>query len=160
MLAEGTFRAINGPVEVNGQRASALRFADPRVHALRHALLLFRLQPQGFRNAELRLHLAALSGRRENEPGPGAMSYQLRRLRLHGMIERIPKSQRYRVTTMGLRVALFFTRSCSRVFRPGPAFALPGHRVVDAPLKRCFDNIETEIHVWIHVWAEKAKLAA
>ena len=39
------------------------------------------------------------------------MNYQLRRLRLHGMIERTPKTHRYCVTTMGLRAALFFTRS-------------------------------------------------
>jgi hypothetical protein len=36
MLAEETFRRINDPIEVNSQRASALRFADPRVHALWH----------------------------------------------------------------------------------------------------------------------------
>jgi len=156
MLAEETFQAINRPVEVNGQRASALRFADPRVHALWHALLLFRLQPQGFRNAELRPHLAALCGRQAEQIGLGAMSYQLRRLRLHGMIERIAKTHRYRVTARGLRVALFFTRSYSRVFRTGLAFALPGHRAVDAPLKRCFDNLETEIQTW----TDNAKLAA
>jgi hypothetical protein len=92
MLADETFRKINGPIEVHGQRASALRFADPQVHALWHALLLFRLQPRGFRNADLRHHLAALSGRPAEQIGQGAMSYQLRRLRLHGIIERIPNS--------------------------------------------------------------------
>jgi len=156
MLAEETFRQINGPIEVNGQRASALRFADPRVHALWHALLLFRLQPRGFRNADLRQHLAALSGREAKQIGQGAMSYQLRRLRLHGMIERIPKTHRYCVTAMGLRAALFFTRSYARVLRSGLAFALPGHRAVDTPLKRSFDNVEKEIQAWTN----RAKLAA
>jgi hypothetical protein len=33
---------------------------------------------------------------------PGWMSYDLRRLRLHGLIERIPKSHRYRLTPAGL----------------------------------------------------------
>jgi hypothetical protein len=155
MLAEETFRQINGPIQVNGQRASALRFADPRVHALWHALLLFRLQPRGFRNADLRQHLAALSGREAKQIGQGAMSYQLRRLRLHGMIERIPKTHRYCVTAMGLRAALFFTRSYARVWRSGLAFALPGHRAVDTPLKRSFDNLEREIQAWTN----RAKLA-
>jgi len=107
-----------------------LRFADPQAHALWHALLLLRLQPQGFRNADLSKHLAALSGRRVEEIGQGAMSYQLRRLRLHGMTESIPNSHRYRVTTMGLRAALFFTRSYTRVARSRLAFGLPGHRAV------------------------------
>jgi hypothetical protein len=51
MLAEDTFQAINGPVEVGRQRASGLRFADQRVHALWQAMILFRQLPEGFRAA-------------------------------------------------------------------------------------------------------------
>jgi predicted MarR family transcription regulator len=47
------------------------------------------------------------------------MTYDLRRLRLHGLIERLPHSQRYRVTNLGQRVALFFTKVHSRILRPG-----------------------------------------
>ena len=50
---------------------------------------------------------------------PGRMTYDLRRLRLHGLIERLPHSQRYRVTNLGQRVALFFTKVHSRILRPG-----------------------------------------
>ena len=156
ILAEETFRKINQPVEVNGQRASALRFAEPKVQMLLHALLLFRLQPQGFRNADLRNHMAALSGIAPESIHQGAMTYQLRRLRLHGIIERVPRTHRYRVTSLGLRAALFFTRSYTRVLRSGLAFALPGHRAIDTPLRRCFDNLEKEIQTW----TDKAKLAA
>jgi hypothetical protein len=63
ILAEATFQQINGPVERAGQRASGLRLADPRIHALWHAFILFRLLPKGFRRAELRDHLADLIGR-------------------------------------------------------------------------------------------------
>jgi hypothetical protein len=156
ILAEETFRQINRPIEVNGQRASALRFAEPKVQMLWHALLLFRLQPQGFGNADLRSHIAALSGIAPEQIHQGAMTYQLRRLRLHGMIERVPRTHRYRVTSLGLRAALFFTRSYTRILRSGLAFAVPGHRAVDTPLKRCFDNLEKEIQAWTN----KAKLAA
>jgi hypothetical protein len=34
------------------------------------------------------------------------MTYHLRRLRLHGLIERLPKSHRYRVTDQGWRTIL------------------------------------------------------
>jgi len=54
---------------------SHYRGSDPRVHALWHALLLFRLQPQGVRNADLRHYLAALSGRPAEQIGQGAMTY-------------------------------------------------------------------------------------
>lgn len=39
---------------VDGQRASALRFSDPRVQALCAALLSLHLLPGGFRNRDLR----------------------------------------------------------------------------------------------------------
>ena len=40
----------------------------------------------------------------------GQMTYDLRRLRLHGLIERIPATYRYQVTAAGLRTAMFLTR--------------------------------------------------
>ena len=49
MLAEATFQSINGPVAAGRQRASGLRFADPRTHQLLQALILFRQIAQGFR---------------------------------------------------------------------------------------------------------------
>jgi hypothetical protein len=145
ILTEQTFQHINSPVGHAGQRASALRFADPRVHALWHALILFRLLPKGFRRADLRNHLADLSGRSPETLGQGAMTYQLRRLRLHGMIERLPNTQSYRVTQAGFRVALFFTRVYNRLLRPGLAAALPGHRAIPTPLKKSFDRIDAQL---------------
>jgi hypothetical protein len=156
ILAEETFRTLNGPVQVNGQRASALRFADPKVQALWHALVLFRVQTLEFRHADLRGCWAALIGRNPSEVSQGAITYQLRRLRLHGMIERAPHTYRYRVTPMGLRTALFCTRSYTRLLRPGLAFALPGHQAIAMPLKRAFDNFETEVQACI----QRANLAA
>jgi len=47
------------------------------------------------------------------------MSYDLRRLRLHGLLERIPKSHRYRLTTFGLKTALFYSRTYQRLLRRG-----------------------------------------
>src|SRR5262245_24265553 len=103
MLAEDTIQAINSPVSAGRQRASALRFVDARVHALLHAIILFRQLADGFRAADLRCHIAALSGRDPEAISQGAITYQLRRLRLHGLIERLPGSFRYRVTSFGSR---------------------------------------------------------
>ena len=145
ILAEDTFQNINGPVERAGQRASGLRFADPRTHALWHALLLFRLLPDGFRRADLRCHLAELSGRPPETLGPGAITYQLRRLRLHGMIQRLPNTHYYHVTDSGFRAALFFTRAYNRLLRPGLAAALPSHRSIPTPLRHAFDKIDARL---------------
>jgi hypothetical protein len=146
MLAEATFQAIDRPVCRDGQRASGLRFADPKVHHLWHALLLFRLLPDGFRCADLRQHLADLKGRATHAIGQGAITYQLRRLRLHGMIERLPHSHRYRVTDRGWRSALFFTRTYNRLLRPGLAAVLPGHAANIIPLSRAFDALDRQVH--------------
>jgi len=156
MLAEDTFQAINSPVAAGRQRASGLRFADPRVHALWHAIILFRQLADGFRAADLRQHLAALSGRDSEAISQGAITYQLRRLRLHGLIERLPNSFRYRVSAFGFRAALFFTRLYNRLLRPGLATVLPGLRAIDAPLKRAFDKIDTQVTAWI----DQAQFAA
>ncbi len=149
ILSEDTFRAIDGPVAAGRQRASGLRFADPRTHALLHALILFRQLAHGFRAAELRQHLAALSGSDPGSISQGAVTYQLRRLRLHGLIERVPNSFRYRVTDFGVRVALFFTRTYNRLLRPGLAAALPTLRAITTPLKRAFDLLGVQIDTMI-----------
>ena len=102
-IGEDAFRDVNEPVEVDGQRASALRFADVSVQALFSALLVFRLLPRGFSNRDLRNHWAPLLGKTPDDMTPGQMTYHLRRLRLHGLIERIPGTHRYRVTRQGDR---------------------------------------------------------
>jgi hypothetical protein len=50
-----------------------------------------------------------------------ALTDHLRRLRLHQLIERIPKTHRYRVTDTGLRTALFCFRLYARALRPALA---------------------------------------
>ncbi len=49
------------------------------------------------------------------------MTYDLRRLRQRGFIERIPDTFRYQVTGTGLAHALFLTRLHDRFLRTGPA---------------------------------------
>src|SRR5438309_7772585 len=111
MVGEVAFREITSPKQVGKQRASALPYGDALVLTLLQLLLLFRLLPRGFRNQELREHLAPLLGKDHSTCTQGQMTYQLRRLRLHGLIERQAGTHRYRVTDRGLRISLFFTRS-------------------------------------------------
>ena len=51
----------------------------------------------------------------------GQISYDLRRLRAHQIIERIPHSRAYQVTADGLTIALFLTRLTQRLLIPGLA---------------------------------------
>jgi hypothetical protein len=72
-----------------------LRFTDPRAQALLTALCVFRLLPNGFTNRDLRNHLAPLLGKPIQAMTSGQTTYDLRRLRAHALIERIPKTFRY-----------------------------------------------------------------
>lgn len=156
LLAEETLQQLQRPRVVEGQRVAALRMADPNVQALWRALLLFELLPAGFSNRQLRTHLAQLLGMPAERFTQGRMSYHLRRLRLHNLIERIPKSHRYRLTDFGVRVALFCTRAWARIFRHGLGMVLPSASPVPNPILRGFDNLTTQIHAWV----DRVKLAA
>jgi hypothetical protein len=149
LIGEDAFRRINAPVQVEGQRASALRFSDPLVQALYSALLVFHLLPRGFSNRELRNHWAPLLGKPAQSITPGQMTYHLRRLRLHGLIARVPKSHRYRLTDPGWRLILFCTRSYNRLLRPGLAQVLPNEAAPDTILRRRFDQLDAAIDRWL-----------
>ena len=77
-LGEVAFHGVNDPTEVDGQRASGLRFADVAVQALLSALLVFRLLPRGFSNRDLRDHWAPLLGKAPEDMTPDQMTYHLR----------------------------------------------------------------------------------
>ena len=155
-LGEEDLQGHQRPVEVNGQRASALPFADARVQALLQALLVFVLLPRGFSNRDLREQLAPLLGLDPSQLSPGRMTYDLRRLRLHGLIERLPGTHRYQLTDQGLRTAMFYTRVYHRILRPGLALLSPEAIDQNASLNRRFSAMSDAINSW----CDKAKLAA
>ena len=113
-----TFEDLHRPAVVDDRRASAMRFGDPRVQALLAILLVFRLLPEGFANRRFRAHVGPLLGPQAGDYGPGRATYDLGRLRMRGLIERIPRTHRYRVTALGHRVALCYCRTHRRVLGP------------------------------------------
>jgi hypothetical protein len=64
------------------------------------------------------------------------MTYDLRRLRCHGLIERIPQSHRYRITPSGARLAVLYVRVYARGFRPPASLPSSGTRRGAAVLER------------------------
>jgi len=129
---------------VHTQRASALPFDSTRTQALLTALVVFRLLPHGFRNSDLRAHLAPLLGLDPSLMTQGRMSYDLGRLRLHGLIERLPGTHRYTLTDHGLRTAIFLTRVHTRLVGPGLSQAL-AQPPPATPLRRHLDRLTTAI---------------
>ncbi len=83
-------------------------------------------QRQSIGGRFLSQHVAQLLGIPEDAYTPGRMTYDLRRLRLHGIIVRVKGTNRYRVTHEGMRICLFFTKVHHRVIRPGCSQLMDG----------------------------------
>ena len=112
-----TFCRVTRPSTTeDGLYAAGLRFGDQRVMAVLAALVGFGYLVAGFANRQLVQRVGALLpvpyGRRQ-------ATYDLRRLKRKGFIEKISHAHRYRLTSMGRRVAVLFTKTYGRVLAPG-----------------------------------------
>ena len=116
VLASPAFERIAHPAaDADGRRTPALRFGDPRVTALAGALAATITAATGITNKSLRALIAGLLNARYT---PGQMTYDLRRLRLNGLIRRLPHTNRYVLTADGLRIAVFYTKIYNRLLVP------------------------------------------
>ena len=114
-IGSALFERIHQPYNREGQRTGALRFGDPRAMALAGALCVLVHAVTGFTNRSLRGLVAGLLG---TDYTTNQMTYDLRRLRLHGLIERIPHTNTYTLTPDGIRVAVFYTKLHHRLLAP------------------------------------------
>ena len=110
-----TLESVVLPTTHDGQRAPGLRFGEPRVMALLASMAAFAHVIGGLTNKSLRAQMALLW---KPDYSSAQASYDLRRLRLKGFIERIDGTNTYRPTAHGLRVAAFFTQLAARVVVP------------------------------------------
>src|SRR5215831_211998 len=116
VLASPAFERIAHPsADAEGRRTPALRFGDPRVMALPGARCHTLLAATGFTNTNLRVLIAGLLG---SACTPGQMTYDLRRLRLGGLIRRLPHTNRYVLTANGIQIAVFYTKIYNRLLVP------------------------------------------
>jgi len=142
VLSQDALDRLQLPTVTGRQRVSALRFGDPRVMAVLQAVIGFTHLPRGFRNRDLRPHVEALWG----QPYSTAqMTYDLRRLRLKGLIHRIPNTHRYTATSYGLKVAFFYAKLYLRILRPNWAALLPEDDHLPRSLRAALDVLDQEI---------------
>lgn len=135
-LATAQFERIALPSVEQGQRTGALRFGDPRARALAGALCMAINAVAGVTNRSLRAQVASLLG---SPYTTAQMTYDLRRLRLKGLVRRRERSHTYEITPDGIRMAIFYTKVYGRVLRPllsagqppGPADLRAALRVID-----------------------------
>jgi hypothetical protein len=150
VLASPAFERVASPSVVDGQRAPALRFGDPRVMALAGALAIATNIVTGFTNRTLRTQVSALLG----VPYSRAQaSYDLRRLRLKGLIVRLEHSNTYVLTPDGQRLAIFYTKVHNRLLRPLLAADRPP---APLPVRQALRTLDLAVRDYI----DQARLAA
>jgi hypothetical protein len=79
---------------------------------------------------------------------PGRATYDLRRLRLTGLIRRIDRTNRYVLTSDGIKVAVFYTKLHNRLLRPllaadqpqAPAELRAALRTIDQHVDGCITS--------------------
>jgi len=137
------FERISQPYVWDGQRTGALRFGDARAMALAGALCLTLHAVAGFNHRSLRALVAGLLGTTYTS---AQMTYDLRRLRLHGLIARFPRSRTYMLTPDGARFAIFYTKVHDRLLAPLFAADQPP---APLPLRRALHVIDTNLDNYI-----------
>jgi hypothetical protein len=98
----------------------------------------------GFRHAALRESVQTLLNLSPEEYTVSLMSYDLRRLRLKGLIARVEGSHRYILTTYGRRVAYLMTRLQNRIFNMASA-ALQTPSNIPSRLRLAFERLDAEL---------------
>ena len=144
VLAAPAFERIASPTTCGTGRAPALRFGDPRVQALASALLMGLRVVTGITNKSLRAGVTAILGQPYNT---SQASYDLRRLRLKGLIERRPGANTYDLTQDGRRFALFYTKVHDRVLAPLMA---ADHPPAPPDLAQALKTIDQHADAYIH----------
>lgn len=136
-----TLQRVVSPSIEDGLPAPALRFGEQRVMALLSCLCSYRHLFAGLTNKSLRDLVAGII------PGYTArqMTYDLRRLRRKGLIRRAVGSQHYELTDDGRKIAVFFTKTYTRILSPSlPELdpALPDEIAQRSPLARAWRAFE------------------
>ncbi len=143
-LETAVFERISQPYAREGSRTGALRFGDPRVTSLAGALCAHVHVVSGFTNKSLRSLVAGLL---DVDYTPNQMSYDLRRLRLHGLIARQPGTNTYTLTPDGTRFAVFYTKVHQRLL--GPLLAAD-HPPAPKELRQALHVIDRHIDDYIN----------
>jgi hypothetical protein len=143
-IGTALFERIHQPYHQKGQRTGALRFGDDRATALAGALCHVLGAVTGFSNKSLRPLVAAHLDRPYTR---GQMSYDLRRLRLHGLIQRIRHQNTYTLTPEGIRVAVFYTKLRNRLLRPLLDADKPPAKI---EIRQALNTLENAVADYLH----------
>src|SRR5947199_3604087 len=103
-------RLARPTVTPSGKRIPGLKLDNPRQLALMHALVRFaQIAAAGtFSTGEIHRHVTAALGLAVEQYTLDALRYDLSKLRAKGLVEKLPRSRRYRLSAPGYSVCLIF----------------------------------------------------
>ncbi len=107
-------KKLEQPVFCNGRRVRGLRLFDPGDRKLLEAVNRGEFTINGVRNRDLQ-HLffsAPSASPQEARRRSAWVSYRLRLLRAHGLLQKVPHTHRYHVTKIGRRIITAILTAC------------------------------------------------
>ena len=113
------FDQVAQPTTWRDRRVRALRIGDPADVALLAAISRGEFVTAGFRNRDIRalLHPQVTDDPTTPRRLAARVGRQLRLLRAHGLIHKVPKTHRYRLTTKGQTLTAALTAARSATLR-------------------------------------------
>jgi len=120
-VERGQLRQLAAPTILpNGKRIPGLKLDHPRQIALMHALVRFAHLAAGntFSTAELLSPTVEALGCSSTEYTLSSLRYDLSKLRAKGLVEKIPRTRRYRLLPQGYSVCLVFLKLFERIYAP------------------------------------------
>src|SRR5437867_9312249 len=117
----GQFLKLTQPTILsNGKRVPGLKLDHPRQLALMQALVRFShiAAQDSFSTAEVHVDTAEALGRTTDNYTLASLRYDLSKLRAKGLIQKIGKSRRYRLTPAGYRICVVYLKLFEKIYAP------------------------------------------
>jgi hypothetical protein len=113
-------KLIEPTVLSNGKRIPGLKLDHLRQLALMHALVRFShiAAQDSFSSAEVHSHTAKALGRSTDDYTLASLRYDMSKLRAKGLVQRLHKSRRYRLTPDGYRICVVFLKLFEKLYAP------------------------------------------
>lgn len=120
-IDRGELTQLSRPtISANGKRIPGLKLDNPRQLALMQALVRFAHLASGgeFTTANLHPLVLEVLGCSESEYTLSSLRYDLSKLRAKGLVERMPRSRRYRLVPNGYRLCFVYLKLFKRIYGP------------------------------------------
>ena len=154
-LDRGQLRLLAQPTVLpNGKRIPGLKLDHPRQLALMHALVRFAHIAAGstFTTADIYWHTIEALGVPPADYSLSCLRYDLSKLRAKSLVERVPRSRRYRLTPEGYSICLVFLKLFERIYAPltaGLLHPLPSdsklHTAKRSQLDRLYQRVADDL---------------